>query len=166
MELREIIRRKIKEVLKEIMDADILPETIDVNQPKKAYHGDYSTNIALVLSKSLKKDSIVLSGEIARRLETDTGFFDRIQVVPPGFVNFFLSKLHTYQMIDFIIRDIYPMLDEGQIKIIRELAKSNKGLKATLTDDRVHSIQYMYSRIYSIIKHFKNEGIFIQHGEG
>ena len=81
-------------------------------------------------------------------------------------MNFFLIEIDTYQMIDFIIRDIYPMLDEGQIKIIRELSKTNKRLKATLTDDRIHSIQYMYSRIYSIIKHFKNEGIFIQYGEG
>ena len=61
-----------------------------VERPKQAGHGDFSTNIALQLSKALKRNPRELAQEIARAVPA--GAFDAPEIAGPGFINFRLRS--------------------------------------------------------------------------
>ena len=67
---------------------------IGIEQPAYSTHGDYSTNIAMLLAKTLKKPPIAIAGELKERLERDSvmkASFCRIEVAPPGFINVYVD---------------------------------------------------------------------------
>lgn len=80
-----------------------LPETfqVKIEQPVNMEHGDYSTNIAMQLAKPLRKAPIQIAEQIKSELEQDESFsmlIHRIEVVPPGFINFHIHWPSWAQM--------------------------------------------------------------------
>src|SRR3989344_3785596 len=63
---------------------------VSVDQPKEISHGDYSTNVALILSKKLGKPPMEVAQKIAGSIKGK--MFEKVEVAPPGFINFHLSK--------------------------------------------------------------------------
>src|SRR3989344_6861344 len=81
------IEKKLKE---------ITPEGVRVNVSfAPGEFGDYSTNLALILSKKEGKNPMDKAEEIIAVLKKDkklTKIFSEIKAVTPGFINFHLSK--------------------------------------------------------------------------
>lgn len=78
-------------------DFDI-PE-IAMDRPKNEQFGDYTTNISMVLARSLKKSPMEIAKHIVTLLhcyidnDSDTKkTFEKVEVVMPGYINFYLSK--------------------------------------------------------------------------
>ncbi len=67
-------------------------ERLLLSRPKKAEHGDWTTNIAMILARDLKRPPLELAEEIVTGLKLDREIVDRYQIVQPGFVNFFQSR--------------------------------------------------------------------------
>ena len=63
---------------------------IVIEQPKEISHGDYATNVALVLSKKVGKNPMEIAQKIAGNIKNK--MFEKIEVAPPGFINFYLAK--------------------------------------------------------------------------
>lgn len=62
---------------------------ISVERPKDLTHGDWTTNIAMVLAKDLKKNPMDIANEIVMTLEKNTiADMKDIAVAPPGYINF------------------------------------------------------------------------------
>ena len=74
----------------EISPAEHLPETVSVERPKNREHGDYATNIALVLTKAVGKPPREIAEALAHKL---TGHADiaSVAVAGPGFLNITFS---------------------------------------------------------------------------
>ncbi|HEX7586470.1 MAG TPA: arginine--tRNA ligase [Patescibacteria group bacterium] len=92
-ELENSLEKTILNLQKSEKWGDFAMPEIMIGFPKDEKFGDYSTNIAMVLARTLKKNPL----EIAENL--NLGFrnflkpsFDRIEVVAPGYINFYLSK--------------------------------------------------------------------------
>jgi arginyl-tRNA synthetase len=67
---------------------------IYVEHPSHYDHGDYSTNIAMLLAKILKKHPIQIASDLQLNFEkrgTFDGLFYKIVVAPPGFINFYVN---------------------------------------------------------------------------
>ncbi|MBT2290603.1 arginine--tRNA ligase [Paenibacillus albidus] len=67
---------------------------IPLEQPANLEHGDYSTNIAMQLAKSLRMAPLAIAGLIAARLEQQgnmDGLLRKVEVVAPGFINLFMD---------------------------------------------------------------------------
>jgi arginyl-tRNA synthetase len=66
--------------------------------PKDISHGDLATNVALRLSRQLKQPPLAIAEKIKERLEANisTGSLKdqikRMEIKPPGFINFFFSE--------------------------------------------------------------------------
>lgn len=73
-----------------------------IERPKEAHHGDYSTNVALLLSKKLGKNPLEVTKKIVSYMKQQK-FLEKIEVAPPGFINFYLSK-------DFFIENVKKIL--------------------------------------------------------
>ena len=66
--------------------------------PNQKGHGDLSTNIAMLLTKELKKNPREIATEIIDNLDYDSNIIGKIKIAGPGFINFsftptFLSKI-------------------------------------------------------------------------
>jgi len=66
--------------------------------PNQKGHGDLSTNIAMLLTKELKKNPREIATEIIENLSFDSNIIEKVEIAGPGFINFtftaeYLSKI-------------------------------------------------------------------------
>ena len=66
------------------------PDVITVDRPKSRDHGDFASNIALVLAKSVGLPPRELATLLAEQLASDPAFA-RVEVAGPGFINVALA---------------------------------------------------------------------------
>ena len=95
------MQAKIRKILKEavygghprIVAKKTTKEIFDVFVPERESFGHYSTNVALRLAKSERRDPLKLAQEFVTKIRKNSpaGFFEKIETVPPGFINFWLS---------------------------------------------------------------------------
>ena len=95
-ELQEIINDSLKKTNITVEEKQIIIET-----PKDSNFGDYSTNIALVLTKELKENPMLIAEKIKSNIESP--IIEKVEVVKPGFINIFLTKNRLYKEINNII---------------------------------------------------------------
>jgi arginyl-tRNA synthetase len=84
---------KLAQAKKALPEFD-LPEIL-VDQPEIKEHGDYSTNIAFSLAKSVKRNPKEVASIIVKFLKIVNQkklLFEKIEIADPGFINFFISK--------------------------------------------------------------------------
>jgi arginyl-tRNA synthetase len=92
--VKEQLARTISAALREAKEAGDLPlaEVPDValEIPPDAQFGDYSSNVAMVLAREVRKAPREVADEIVRHLDTEAGLIERVEVAGAGFLNFFL----------------------------------------------------------------------------
>ncbi len=80
---------------------EILANSIQLDRPKSIEHGDFSTNLAMMLAKTLKKNPRELATLIIEKLPASP-FIEKVEIAGAGFINFYLNaKART-----FIIHEI------------------------------------------------------------
>ncbi|MCH1641007.1 arginine--tRNA ligase [Paenibacillus timonensis] len=70
-----------------------LPDVL-IERPARPEHGDYSTNIAMQLAKTLRQSPLHIAAQLKNELEQAgrmEGLLNRIETAPPGFLNFHLD---------------------------------------------------------------------------
>ncbi len=66
---------------------------VEIFVPENDQHGHYSSNVALRLARILKKNPLEIAENIKNRLANiQSDFFEKIEVAPPGFINFWLAE--------------------------------------------------------------------------
>lgn len=112
------IKKEIQEILKKTLTELQIDyeQEIEVSIPKDKNHGDYSTNIALSLAKSLKDNPINIANKIKNKIQSE--IISKIEVLPPGFINIFISEEYLLESINTIIKENtnYGKSDLGQGK--------------------------------------------------
>jgi arginyl-tRNA synthetase len=79
-----------------------VPEDVVVERPKVKDHGDYATNIALVLAKPAGKNPREVAALLAARLELADGI-DSVDIAGPGFLNIRLSGAALGQVVTEVL---------------------------------------------------------------
>lgn len=111
--IRDEIRKLIEKAIKEL--GFKVPEVL-VEEPREKAHGDYATNVAMALAKQDKKNPMEIanlinskfkirkqpSGESALR---PAKFLDKVEVIKPGFINFFVSKGYLQKQVGEILKE-------------------------------------------------------------
>ena len=72
------------------LPADLEP-AITIERTRDRSHGDFASNLAMVLAKAARSKPRDLAGLIVAALP-DSSLVTRIEIAGPGFINFFLSK--------------------------------------------------------------------------
>ena len=117
------IKNKLQCIIKKSLPIDVDLSRIIIDIPKDKKNGDYSCNIAFLLTKELKSKPMDIAGEIANKIDDD--IIDRVEVANPGFINIYLSK-------NYLLSNINTILDSG-----KNYGKSNYG-----NDERIN-IEYV-----------------------
>ncbi len=93
--IKNDIRSALKRVLEHCyqqgtLSAGEFPAEIQLEVPKNPEHGDYATNLAMMLARREGKTPRQIAEVLAAALRTD-GLFDAVEIAGPGFINFRLA---------------------------------------------------------------------------
>ncbi|NQU02565.1 MAG: arginine--tRNA ligase, partial [Syntrophaceae bacterium] len=64
---------------------------IEVDLPREDSHGDYASNIAMILASNQRENPRKIAGLIIDNIE-DNNIVEKIEIADPGFINFFIRK--------------------------------------------------------------------------
>ncbi|HEY8353489.1 MAG TPA: arginine--tRNA ligase [Methylophilaceae bacterium] len=103
--LTELLGIAAKSLISQGTDAS-LSFDIQIERPKNADHGDFSSNLALVLAKPLRQNPRAIADSLIKALPASE-FISRVEIAGAGFINFFLSPKARQA----VVRDI---LQQGE----------------------------------------------------
>lgn len=100
-----MIKNKIKKYIKDsLFQLGVESDNIIIQDPRNHEDVDYATNIAMLLSKELKKSPSDIALDIVNNIkQNDNGFFNSIIVAGPGFINFKINPNEYLKNISTII---------------------------------------------------------------
>jgi arginyl-tRNA synthetase len=134
---------KLEQIIKKVSATFFKDVEVDftVNYPNEEKFGDYATNIALVLAKKLMKNPIDIAEDFKKELLMQSDIKDlvaKIDVVKPGFINFFLSTEYLSQQLSEITKnDKYGCSKIGKGKKVQiEFISANPTGPLTLANGR------------------------------
>ncbi len=97
------MKEKLIEIIKDSLnDYNLDNINISLEVPKNKDFGDYSTNIALQISKTLNKNPRDLAIELSKKIKAD--YIKDIQIAGPGFINFYLDNEYLLNNINNAIK--------------------------------------------------------------
>ncbi|MCG7339337.1 arginine--tRNA ligase [Staphylococcus sp. ACRSN] len=101
--IEQVKQTLIEEINKSIQNAQLadkadIPE-IKIEIPKDTKNGDYSSNIAMVLTKIAKRNPREIAQAIVDNLDTTAAKVEKIDIAGPGFINFYLDNSYLTEII-------------------------------------------------------------------
>lgn len=116
-----IIENKLKHaILKATQHAGIgdsvTIDSIVIELPKDKKNGDFSTNIAMQLTKLLKQNPKSIAERIVNAIDQSSAGIERIDIAGPGFINFYMSHQSLTGVLNEIVnKDIeYGRTNHGK----------------------------------------------------
>jgi len=78
---------------------------IHLERPRDPSHGDWATNVAMTLARTLKRSPRDIAQEIADRLDLSAAGVESVEIAGPGFLNFRLSTGAIAEVLGEILGD-------------------------------------------------------------
>jgi len=117
-ELRNFIIKAIELAQKEEkLPCFDIPEVL-VGFSEKEEHGDYATNIALLIGKEIKRSPMEVAEILIEYLKFFRGENDKIEAVKPGFINFWLTEKELLDSLQKILKEKEKYGSDKQGKIL------------------------------------------------
>lgn len=103
MDLETNLKSAIETAVKNVFDLDDVKDLIMIEIPRDNSFGDYSTNIAMRLAKTLHQNPKVIAEKVKEELEKVLDNVESITVANPGFINFKMKKSSLANIINNIL---------------------------------------------------------------
>ncbi len=109
-----MLKKRISEILAQALTeaqragklpAVTLPEIV-IERPQNAEHGDYASSLPLKLARAMSTNPLAIAKDIVSFIKPAPEI-DRVDVAPPGFLNFILKG-------DWLTRQVDTILDAGE----------------------------------------------------
>lgn len=122
------MKNKIVELLKNsLAKLEIDGVDIHVETPKNIYNGDFSSNVAMQLTRVLRKNPRVIAEEIIENIDFDEAV-EKVEIAGPGFINFFVKKSRLGSVVGKILEDDFKYgennIGQGK-KVLLEYVSAN-----------------------------------------
>ena len=88
-QVKQTLIEEIEVSIRKANLAEDIPE-IKIEIPKDPKNGDYSSNIAMVLTKIAKRNPREIAQAIVDHLDTSKAHVKQVDIAGPGFINFYL----------------------------------------------------------------------------
>jgi arginyl-tRNA synthetase len=99
--LEELILQAIESLKAEgVLDIETIPQ-ITIDRTRDASHGDFASNLALLLAKPAKSNPRELAARIIAALPAHDAV-TKVELAGPGFINFFINPNAQYQVVSQI----------------------------------------------------------------
>ncbi len=98
--MRKYLYNLITPIISDIDNESVPYLQFDI--PQQEAHGDFSTNIAMIISKRLKKNPREIATSITNALSLDNNVITKTEIAGPGFINFFFAPTYVANRINEI----------------------------------------------------------------
>jgi len=109
MSMKRRLARVITQALNKARSTEVLNlaeiPAVQIEVPKITEHGDYATNVAMILAAGIRRPPRQVAEIIIQHLDPPEGMLDRVEIAGPGFINFFIHEPYWYQVLNDICRD-------------------------------------------------------------
>jgi arginyl-tRNA synthetase len=130
----EKIEKKLIETIKQSLITSLKQENIEVEEipsikvevPREKEHGDYATNIAMVMAKVFKKAPRQIAEQLKQNIDLE--IIEDVSIAGPGFINVTLKDDWLYETIELIdeLKEDYGKTDTGKNeKVLIEFVSAN-----------------------------------------
>lgn len=100
--MKKKLEALLLQAVETLKNQDILGQDITINiaieRTKDAQHGDFATNLALLLAKSAKTNPRQLAEQVIAALPRDEAVV-KVELAGPGFINFFIDPSTQFQIV-------------------------------------------------------------------
>lgn len=127
-EIETKLHQSIKEVVNESFNYNPEDGLVMIETPKDNSNGDYSTNIAMRLTKILHQNPQIIAKTIVEGLTKKLDDVDKIEIAGPGFINFWIKKTALADIINTAIslNEDFGKNDSGNgLRILVEYVSAN-----------------------------------------
>jgi arginyl-tRNA synthetase len=100
MNLKSKVSRHLIDALEKL---NLAVESFDLSSSKNPKFGDLSTNVALILTKQVGKNTMEIAKDIEKAMSIDNSIISEVNVTPPGFINFKISPSYYQSVAQQII---------------------------------------------------------------
>ena len=116
MDITNKIKQELSNVLEKLDVKDSINYVVEI--PKDNTNGDYATNIAMQLTRVLRKNPRMIAQEIVDLFDKEVCDIEKIESAGPGFINFFVNATSFSSLIKHVLdsQDDYGKQDFGQGK--------------------------------------------------
>lgn len=102
--IRKYLSDAVKAAIAEAQEVGTLtscdiPE-LSFERPNQKEHGDWATNIAMILASSAKMNPRKIAEAITSNIVKDESYIRKVEVAGPGFINFYLSSGWLYTVLE------------------------------------------------------------------
>lgn len=97
--MREIIYKALNDLGIEFNLFDVMVEV-----PKNRENGDFSSNIAMQLTRVLKDNPRNIAEKIVDKIKDNTKEIDKVEIAGPGFINIYLKDEYVFSGIDNVLK--------------------------------------------------------------
>ena len=102
-DFKKILQEEVKKAVLDIYQVNLEP---NIEHPGQSGHGDYSSNVALLLAKDLKLPPVKIAEEVSQMIKKrKLSVLRSLEVVAPGFLNFWLSDESLSQEVKQILKN-------------------------------------------------------------
>ncbi len=99
--MKNFLKREIERILKENFAISDIPP-FKIEKPRRKEYGDLATNVAFLISKTLKRSPLEVAEEIASILRRNENF-QSVEVAKPGFINVKFSPKYYHSVLREIL---------------------------------------------------------------
>ena len=105
--MKQKIKELIYKALKQAYQKGDLPSSnfpeVEIEEPKARMHGDFSTNIAMIMASSQKMAPKKIAESIINHMDDSGSIVLKVEIAGPGFINFYLKQSTWYP----VLRRVY-----------------------------------------------------------
>ena len=109
------------------ISVDAAQTTITLDRPKAAEHGDFSSNLAMILAKPLRQNPRAIAEALIAALPKSE-YIAKVEIAGAGFINFFLNAASQQTIVGEILNagDAFGRNDSGKkVKVQVEFVSAN-----------------------------------------
>ncbi len=163
-QILDAIKQSLKKIITEMGVVDDVEIIFEV--PADPTFGDYSTNLAMRLAKSLRKNPVLIAKEIVLKLNIENLHLKKCEVAGAGFINFYFDNEYLKNVVFDILenKENYGVLETRNEKINIEFVSANPTGYLHIAHGRGASYGDSLARIlkkagYDVTKeHYVNDG--------
>ena len=118
--MKQVLVRLLEESIRGGIEAGLLSVAvlppIEVELTKDPGHGDYATNVAMVLAAQARKNPREIATILAEKIGHTEGILEKVEIAGPGFMNFFIREDRWSSLLEAVDRegDRYGTADLGK----------------------------------------------------
>ncbi len=132
-EIISVIKKAVQNVASSIDNIEDVTQKvsqveIEIEIPKEKTHGDFSSNIAMKLTKVLKNSPLKIASSLIDAMDISDTYIEKVEIAGPGFINFYLYKKRIYDALKdaYILGSDFGKLDIGKgKKVMVEFVSAN-----------------------------------------